>query len=106
MSFDIRPINQQPMVLGAQQMKNDGGGGNLGYMHQGKKKEKEEKEQEEKLLAKDNTDSIELNFDDSVDDFKEKEDSFSAKKWLENVSSKISNKLFKKSINSNPFANM
>lgn len=106
MSFDIRPINQQPMILGTQQMKNDGGGGNLGYMQQGKKKEKEEKEQEEQLLAKDSTDSIELNFDDGIDDIEENNDSFSAKKWIENISSKISDKFSKKTKNSNPFANM
>lgn len=106
MSFDIRPVNQQPMVLGTQQMKNDGGGGNLGYMQQGKKKEKQEKKQEEQLLSQDSVDSIELNFDNSVDDFQEKDDAFSAKKWIENVSAKISDKLFKKANNSNPFANL
>lgn len=43
MSFDVNVLSSKPVIKPAASMQNDGGGGNLGYMSQGRKK-KEEKE--------------------------------------------------------------
>ncbi len=43
MSFDVNVLSTKPIIKAAANMQNDGGGGNLGYMSQGRKK-KEEKE--------------------------------------------------------------
>ena len=42
MSFDVNVLSTKPVIKAAASMQNDGGGGNLGYMSQGRKKEKEE----------------------------------------------------------------
>ena len=57
MSFDVNVLSSKPIIKAAASMQNDGGGGNLGYMSQGRKK-KEEKEK--KYLDE----SIFLNKDD------------------------------------------
>ena len=41
MSFDINGPSEKPVVIGAQNMQNNGGGGNLGYMQQGRKEDKD-----------------------------------------------------------------
>ena len=43
MSFDVNVLSAKPVIKAAASMQNDGGGGNLGYMAQGKKEEKEER---------------------------------------------------------------
>ncbi len=45
MSFDVNVLSQKPVIKAAANMQNDGGGGNLGYMSQGRKGEKEKKEE-------------------------------------------------------------
>lgn len=100
MSFDVSPI-KQPMILSSQRMQNDGGGGNLGYMNQGRKKKEKEKDTNEMFSEKEDTDVIQLNIDDNTKDFNENEETFSASKWFENVAGKIASKLNKKS--NNPF---
>lgn len=45
MSFDVNVLSSKPVIKAAASMQNDGGGGNLGYMSQGKR-EKEEKREE------------------------------------------------------------
>ena len=51
MSFDVNVLSTKPVIKAAASMQNDGGGGNLGYMAQGRKKEnKEKKYLEEKIF--------------------------------------------------------
>ncbi len=44
MSFNINPPDNKPIIREAQNMQNDGGGGNLGYMQQGAKGEEYKEE--------------------------------------------------------------
>lgn len=44
MSFDFNVASVKPVIREAASMNNDGGGGNLGYMAQGKKEKEENKE--------------------------------------------------------------
>ena len=50
MSFDVNVLSSKPVIKAAANMQNDGGGGNLGYMSQGRK-EKEEKREEINIFA-------------------------------------------------------
>jgi len=43
MSFDVNVLSSKPIIKAAASMQNDGGGGNLGYMSQGRKKEEKER---------------------------------------------------------------
>ena len=45
MSFDVNVFNQKPVIKAAANMQNDGGGGNLGYMSQGRNKNKKRYEE-------------------------------------------------------------
>jgi hypothetical protein len=49
MSFDVNNIGprKQPAILGAQTMKNNGGGGNLGYFYNERKRKDEEYKEDE-----------------------------------------------------------
>ena len=51
MSFDVNVLSSKPVIKAAASMQNDGGGGNLGYMSQGRK-EHEEKHEEINIFAK------------------------------------------------------
>lgn len=42
MSFDVNVLSSKPVIKPAAQMQNDGGGGNLGYMYQGRRQKKDE----------------------------------------------------------------
>ena len=42
MSFDVNVLSSKPVIKPAANMQNDGGGGNLGYMYQGRPQRKEE----------------------------------------------------------------
>lgn len=42
MSFDVNVLSAKPVIKPAAQMQNDGGGGNLGYMYQGRRQNQEE----------------------------------------------------------------
>ena len=61
MSFDVNVLSSKPVIKAAAQMNNDGGGGNLGYMFQGRRQKKEESKN---IFAEDN----------SFDSFGEKKD--------------------------------
>jgi hypothetical protein len=43
MSFDVNVLSAKPVIKAAASMQNDGGGGNLGYMAQGRRKDEKEK---------------------------------------------------------------
>lgn len=59
MSFDVNVLSSKPVIKAAASMNNDGGGGNLGYMAQGRKKEKEERKYlDESIFLKNNEDDI------------------------------------------------
>lgn len=51
MSFDVNVLSSKPVIKAAANMQNDGGGGNLGYMSQGRK-EKEDKGEDVNVFAK------------------------------------------------------
>ena len=42
MSFDVNVLSSKPVIKPTTQMNNDGGGGNLGYMYQGRRQKKDE----------------------------------------------------------------
>jgi len=50
MSFDVNVLSSKPVIKAAANMQNDGGGGNLGYMSQGRR-EQEEKREEINIFA-------------------------------------------------------
>ncbi len=50
MSFDVNVLSSKPIIKAAANMQNDGGGGNLGYMSQGRQ-EQEEKREEINIFA-------------------------------------------------------
>ena len=84
MSFDVNVFSTKPVIKAAANMQNDGGGGNLGYMSQGRKQKKEKREslsifnnQEEDTI----TISGKLKF--------EEDENFDVSKWTENTISKI-----------------
>ena len=43
MSFDVNVLSSKPIIKPASSMQNDGGGGNLGYMFQGRRQGEEDK---------------------------------------------------------------
>ena len=43
MSFDVNLLSSKPVIKAAASMNNDGGGGNLGYMSQGKKRDEDKR---------------------------------------------------------------
>jgi hypothetical protein len=50
MSFDVNVLSTKPVIKAAASMQNDGGGGNLGYMAQGKREENEERKYLDKSI--------------------------------------------------------
>ena len=44
MSFDVNVLSSKPIIKAAANMQNDGGGGNLGYMSQGRREQEEKRE--------------------------------------------------------------
>ncbi len=44
MSFDVNVLSSKPVIKAAANMQNDGGGGNLGYMSQGRKEQENREE--------------------------------------------------------------
>ena len=45
MSFDVNVLSSKPIIKAAASMQNDGGGGNLGYMSQGRQEQEGKKEE-------------------------------------------------------------
>ncbi|MCM1009960.1 MAG: hypothetical protein NC390_03645 [Fusobacterium sp.] len=50
MSFDVNVLSSKPVIKPAASMQNDGGGGNLGYMYQGRRQQ----EESQNIFAKNN----------------------------------------------------
>lgn len=50
MSFDVNVLSSKPVIKPAASMQNDGGGGNLGYMYQGRRNQ----EESQNIFAKNN----------------------------------------------------
>jgi len=91
MSFDVNVLSTKPVIKAAASMQNDGGGGNLGYMAQGRKKdEKEKKYLDENIFMKQHSEDI-FSFDKEPE---MPEDSFSFAKLISDILNTIKN-LFK-----------
>lgn len=88
MSFDVNVLSSKPVIKAASSMQNDGGGGNLGYMGQGRRKEKKEKKYlDENIFMKQQGEDI-FSFDKEPE---MPEESFSLSKLISDII-----KLFKK----------
>lgn len=70
MSFDVNVLSSKPVIKAASSMQNDGGGGNLGYMAQGRKKD-EKKYLDESIFLNKQSDDI-FGFDRDIEIPKEK----------------------------------
>ena len=81
MSFDVNVLSSKPIIKAAASMQNDGGGGNLGYMSQGRKQEKEKKYLDESIfLKKDSVDLFGYEKEPQMPD-----ENFSLLKFFENI---------------------
>lgn len=69
MSFDVNVLSSKPIIKAAANMQNDGGGGNLGYMSQGRQEQEEKREEINIFAQKPDFDTFELK-----DDLKDLED--------------------------------
>lgn len=58
MSFDVNVLSSKPIIKAAASMQNDGGGGNLGYMSQGRKKDEKRNYTDSSIFAKQNEGDI------------------------------------------------
>lgn len=82
MSFDANILSTKPVIKAAASMQNDGGGGNLGYMSQGRKKEEKERKylDESIFLKQQGEDIFSLTKEPEI-----VEESFSLAKTLKNI---------------------
>ncbi len=85
MSFDVNVLRTKPMIRETANMNNDGGGGNLGYMQQGRNEGKDKKKRlDESIFGKKEDDLFigksDLNF---------VEEDFSIIEWLKNILQKL-----------------
>lgn len=85
MSFDVNVLSSKPIIKAAASMQNDGGGGNLGYMSQGRKKDEERKYLDESIFLK--NDSIDMFGYDKEPEIPEEK--FSLLKFIENIISSV-----------------
>lgn len=93
MSFDVNVLSTKPVIKAAASMQNDGGGGNLGYMAQGRRKENEEKKYlEESVFLKQHGEDI-FEFDKEPEMPEEK---FSIAKLISDIIEIIKNIFIKK----------
>lgn len=93
MSFDVNVLSTKPVIKAAASMQNDGGGGNLGYMAQGRRKENEEKKYlEESVFLKQHGEDI-FEFDKEPEMPEEK---FSIAKLISDIIETIKNIFIKK----------
>ena len=59
MSFDVNVLSTKPVIKAAASMQNDGGGGNLGYMAQGRRKKDDEKKYlDENIFMKSHSEDV------------------------------------------------
>ena len=69
MSFDVNVLSSKPIIKAAANMQNDGGGGNLGYMSQGRQDQEEKREEINIFAQKPDFDTFVLKDDlDAQDD--------------------------------------
>jgi hypothetical protein len=92
MSFDVNVLSAKPVIKAASSMQNDGGGGNLGYMSQGRKKDGEKKYLDEGIFMKTQGEDI-FNFDKEPE---MPEDDFSLTKMISQIMLFIKNLFIKK----------
>ena len=93
MSFDVNVLSTKPVIKAAASMQNDGGGGNLGYMAQGRKKEnKEKKYLEENIFMQAQGEDI-FEFDKEPE---MPEENFSIAKLISDIIETIKNIFIKK----------
>ena len=85
MSFDTNVLSSKPIIKAAANMQNDGGGGNLGYMSQGRKQKENKKEEINIFSKKPELDSFSLSSKITLPE----EESFDITKWMSDVSAKI-----------------
>lgn len=98
MSFDFKGSNNiRPMIQETQHMKNNGGGGNLGYFQRGKKEEGHKQNEQTDLFEGHEDDSFEhkLDLDEEKNNFLT-----TIKNWFNNLINKIKKSFSQKS---NPF---
>ena len=82
MSFDVNVLSSKPIIKAASSMQNDGGGGNLGYMSQGRnQEEKERKYLDESIFLKQNEGDI-FGFDKEPE---MPDENFSLAKFVANI---------------------
>lgn len=99
MSFDFNGANNiKPMIQETQHMKNNGGGGNLGYFKRGKKEKEDHKKNESVDLFESPEDD---SFEHKLEIDEEKNDFSFIKNWFENLIKKFKKTFYKKT---NPFA--
>lgn len=93
MSFDVNVLSTKPVIKAAASMQNDGGGGNLGYMSQGRKEEKEERKylDESIFMKQEGEDIFSLNKEPEMP-----EDSFSLAKLIVDIIDTIKSLFIKK----------
>ncbi|MBQ4115487.1 hypothetical protein IJD34_08810 [bacterium] len=60
MSFDVNVLSSKPIIKAAANMQNDGGGGNLGYMSQGRQDQEEKREEVNIFASKPDVDTFTL----------------------------------------------
>lgn len=80
-SFNINGPGNRPQITEAQNMMNNGGAGNTGYMAGGKKKKKKEDEFDASLLEVD----IEDKFERSEDEFEDDDDYYNSNSGEQNT---------------------
>ena len=96
MSFDFKGPSYRPMIQESQHMKNNGGGGNLGYFQQGKK-EKDKEEQADLFEGSKDT------FEPEITEEENQSGLDKLKGLLNNVVDKAKNAINNINKNENPF---
>lgn len=89
MSFDVNVLSSKPVIKAAANMQNDGGGGNLGYMSQGRKEQEEKREEINIFAQKPQIDTFSMS---GKIEIPETED-FDISKWIAEIILKIKNLL-------------
>ena len=89
MSFDANVLSSKPVIRAAANMQNDGGGGNLGYMSQGRKGQGEKKEEINIFAQKPAVDTFTISGKLELPE----DDDFSLTKWFSDIVRAIRNYL-------------
>lgn len=103
MSFEINGPSSKPMIQEAQQMLNNGGGGNLGYFKRGQNQDSEQKKQNDiSDFFETSPDEDEFSTRLEIKEDEKKFDFSFLKKWLHNLIKKLKKPFNRKK---NPFIN-